>query len=193
MRILSFLAALLLLGGCNDSKKTTGNTVTSEQTVETSSADKVPGETAPSEAAAAEPAPVEKTPAEAPAADTAPAETATAAPVATVPVAEKSAPVTVSTSNVTTVTQTVSETSPAILFQKCAACHGNHAEKSALNQSAVIGEWDSKRIAAAIEGYQQGTYGGAMKVLMQSQVKGLTAAEIHSLSEYIANLNVKTH
>ena len=85
------------------------------------------------------------------------------------------------------------ETSPAELFQKCAACHGNHAEKSALNQSAVIGEWDSKRIVSAIVGYQDGTYGGAMKTLMQNQVKGLSRVQIEALSEYIANLYVKTH
>lgn len=85
------------------------------------------------------------------------------------------------------------ESSPAILFQKCAACHGNHAEKSALNQSAVIGEWDSKRIADAIIGYQDGTYGGAMKTLMVNQVKDLSKIQIEALSEYIANLYVKTH
>ena len=85
------------------------------------------------------------------------------------------------------------EVSPAILFQRCAACHGNHAEKSALNQSAVIGEWDSKHIAATIYGYQDGTYGAAMKTLMQNQVKDLSRNQVEALSEYIANLYVKTH
>lgn len=85
------------------------------------------------------------------------------------------------------------ETSPAVLFQKCAACHGNHAEKSALNQSAIIGTWDSKRIANAIKGYQDGTYGGAMKTLMRSQVKDLSRIQIEALSEYISHLYVKTH
>ena len=86
-----------------------------------------------------------------------------------------------------------SENSPALLFQKCAACHGSHAEKSALNQSAVINTWDAKRIASAIVGYQDGTYGGAMKTLMHNQVKDLSRAQIEALSGYIANLNVKTH
>ena len=85
------------------------------------------------------------------------------------------------------------ENSPAILFQKCAACHGGHAEKSALNQSAVINTWDAKRIASAIVGYQDNTYGGAMKTLMHNQVKDLSRAQIEALSAYIANLNVKTH
>lgn len=85
------------------------------------------------------------------------------------------------------------ETSPAMLYQKCAACHGSHAEKSALNQSAVIGEWDARRIVSSIVGYQEGTYGGAMKTLMQNQVKDLSRAQIEALAEYIANLYVKTH
>lgn len=85
------------------------------------------------------------------------------------------------------------ETSPAILYQRCAACHGNHGEKSALNQSAVIGDWDSKRIAAAIIGYQDGTYGNSMKTLMQNQVKDLNRIQIDALSEYISHLYVKTH
>ncbi len=85
------------------------------------------------------------------------------------------------------------ETSPAVLFQKCAACHGNHAEKSALNQSQIIGKWDSNRIASTIIGYQDGSYGGAMKTLMQNQVKDLSRIQVEALSEYIANLYVKTH
>lgn len=79
--------------------------------------------------------------------------------------------------------------SVAVLYQKCAACHGTHAEKSALNQSAVIAGWDAQRIAKAIEGYIDGTYGGAMKVLMKNQVNNLNRAEVEALSVYIANLN----
>jgi cytochrome c len=97
-----------------------------------------------------------------------------------------------SASNTTQASQTT-DFSPAVLFQACAACHGTHAEKSALNQSAIIGEWDSRRIAAAIVGYQKGTYGRTMKTLMQNQVKGLNRVQVEALSEYIANLYVKTH
>ena len=99
------------------------------------------------------------------------------------------------TRSITVTPQLLNKTahSPASLFQKCAACHGSHAEKSALNQSAVIGEWEAKRIAAAIVGYQDGSYGGAMKTLMHNQVKDLSRAEIEALSEYIAHLGIKTH
>jgi len=97
-----------------------------------------------------------------------------------------------SASNTTQASQSA-DFSPAVLFQACAACHGNHAEKAALNQSAIIGEWDSDRIADAIIGYQKGTYGRTMKTLMQNQVKGLSRVQVEALSEYIANLYVKTH
>lgn len=85
------------------------------------------------------------------------------------------------------------ESSPAALYQKCAACHGSHGDKPALNQSAIIGEWDAQRIVAAIVGYQEGTYGGAMKTLMQNQVKSLSHSQIEGLAEYISHLYVKTH
>lgn len=83
--------------------------------------------------------------------------------------------------------------SPAALYRKCAACHGAQGEKYALNQSQPIGQWDSQRIVSAIIGYQNGTYGGAMKTLMHNQVKELTRAQIVALSEYISHLYVKTH
>ncbi|MHC3994092.1 c-type cytochrome [Thiomicrolovo sp. ZZH C-3] len=171
MRTLAFTAALLLLAGCNDSPKTQP-----EATPKAAAAVETP-------APAAEPvvAP-ELQPAAEPA--LAPAPVKEAADNTSIAAAEK-APVIQSAA--------AAETSPALLFQKCAACHGNQGEKMALNQSAAIGEWESKRIADAIIGYQKGTYGGAMKTLMQNQVKDLTPVQVEALSEYIANLYVKTH
>ncbi|UFS63392.1 hypothetical protein LOH54_04495 [Sulfurimonas sp. HSL-3221] len=163
IRTLAFSAALLLLAGCNDSRKTSPAAAPkAEAPVETP---------APAVAPAAEPV-SEPTPVKE-AADNTSVAAAEKAPVV------QSAP--------------AAETSPALLFQKCAACHGNQGEKMALNQSAVIGEWESKRIADAIIGYQKGTYGGAMKTLMQNQVKDLTPVQVEALSDYIANLYVKTH
>ena len=165
MRIFLLFAALFLLAGCNNTQKTPTETAASDadSAVHTPV---TPTDAVPLSANASEPA--------------APGNATAAVPAATtLAAAEPKAQ--------------SSETSPAILFQKCAACHGSHAEKSALNQSAVIGEWDSKRIADAIIGYQDGTFGGAMKTLMQNQVKGLTPVEVQALSEYIANLYVKTH
>lgn len=81
--------------------------------------------------------------------------------------------------------------SAAMLYQKCAACHGTHGEKSALNQSQPIADWDAERIVNAIDGYLDGSYGGAMKVLMKNQVKDLNRAQIEALALYISNLNME--
>lgn len=160
IKTLSFLSALLLLlAGCDNTRKAPTETPANESAANTSV-------TAPMSAA----------------------ETPAAAPTAVTPVA-----VAAETETAQSEEEREAGVSPAILFQKCAACHGNHAEKSALNQSAVIGEWDSKHIAATIYGYQDGTYGAAMKTLMQNQVKDLSRNQVEALSEYIANLYVKTH
>jgi cytochrome c553 len=85
------------------------------------------------------------------------------------------------------------ETSPTALYQKCGACHGSQAEKPALGRSAVIAGWDEERIVSTIVGYQNGTYGGAMKTLMQNQVKDLSRSQIEALASYISHLGVKPH
>lgn len=74
------------------------------------------------------------------------------------------------------------------LYQKCASCHGVSAEKSALGKSQVIAGWDAQKTIDAIIGYQNGTYGGAMKALMSAQVKNLSDEEIQALARYIAAL-----
>lgn len=166
MRTFSVFAALLLLAGCNDSKETKKTPTPSAQ---------------PASQSVSTPAPsVPETTEIIPEPSSEPA---------VVPVSEAMNAAATSAPQLTH----KPETSPALLFQKCAACHGNHGEKSALNQSAVIGEWDSKRIANTIIGYQDGTYGGAMKTLMQNQVKDLSRVQVEALSEYISNLYVKTH
>ncbi len=73
------------------------------------------------------------------------------------------------------------------LYATCAACHGQNAEKKALNASKIIKGWDAAKIASAIFGYQDGSYGGAMKGLMTAQVINLSEAEVNALAEYIAN------
>jgi len=70
-------------------------------------------------------------------------------------------------------------------YQKCAACHGATGEKKALGKSKVMSEMTKAEIATAMHGYQDGTYGGAMKGLMAGQVKGLTAEDITFIAEKI--------
>ncbi|OQX59982.1 MAG: hypothetical protein B5M52_01820 [Helicobacteraceae bacterium 4484_230] len=77
---------------------------------------------------------------------------------------------------------------PTVLYKKCAACHGANAEKPALGKSKIIAGWNATLIKAALMGYKDGSYGGSMKALMQTQVKTLNNEEIKALAEYINKL-----
>jgi len=76
----------------------------------------------------------------------------------------------------------------ADLYKKCAGCHGQQAEKKAWGKSQAIGGWDVAKTEAALNGYKDGTYGGAMKGLMKGQVSSLDDTKIKELSEYISTL-----
>jgi len=86
------------------------------------------------------------------------------------------------------VKQETSTVDAAKLFMACAACHGSHAEKSALNKSQVIQGWSVTKIEKALQGYKDGSYGGAMKGIMKGQASKLNDAEIKALAEYISKL-----
>ena len=73
----------------------------------------------------------------------------------------------------------------ATLFKKCAACYGAKGEKHALGKSKVISTLSAQQIETAIKGYQDGTYGGAMKGLMKGQVATLNAEQIKAIAEFI--------
>jgi cytochrome c553 len=75
---------------------------------------------------------------------------------------------------------------PATLYKACTTCHGADAGKSALNKSQIIKGWSAQKIADALNGYKDGTYGGASKALMKGQVAKLSKEDIESLSNYIA-------
>ena len=77
---------------------------------------------------------------------------------------------------------------PKALFAKCIACHGSHAEKSALNKSQVIQGWSVEKISNALNGYKNGTYGGDMKGLMKSQIASYSDEEIKMVATFISNL-----
>lgn len=76
-----------------------------------------------------------------------------------------------------------------VLFgQKCASCHGAKAEKTALGKSQIIADFNEQQIKDALHGYQAGTYGKDMKVLMQGQAKALSNAQIDALAKHISAL-----
>ena len=74
------------------------------------------------------------------------------------------------------------------LFATCSSCHGVNAEKKALGKSQVIKDWDAAKIAKALNGYKDGTYGGAMKGIMKGQASKLSKEDIEKLSKYISKL-----
>ncbi|MBU1657509.1 c-type cytochrome [bacterium] len=74
------------------------------------------------------------------------------------------------------------------LYKKCASCHGQNAEKKALNQSQVIAGWDAAKIEAALKGYKDGSYGGKMKGLMKGQVASYDDAAIAAVAAHISSL-----
>jgi cytochrome c len=71
-------------------------------------------------------------------------------------------------------------------YAKCAGCHGANGEKAALGKSKIIKDMPKAEFVAALKGYQDGTYGGAMKGLMAGQVKGLDDAAIQAIADQIA-------
>lgn len=74
------------------------------------------------------------------------------------------------------------------LFTKCVACHGANAEKSALGKSKIIKGWSVDKVMTAFHGYKDGTYGGAMKGVMKSQIANFNEDELKALAEHISKL-----
>ena len=70
-------------------------------------------------------------------------------------------------------------------YKKCAGCHGATGEKVALGKSKVISSMSKADIVAAMKGYKDGTYGGAMKGLMKGQVASLSDADMNAIAEKI--------
>ena len=68
----------------------------------------------------------------------------------------------------------------------CASCHGANMEKKALGKSAVVAGWDEAKTIEALNGYKDGSYGGAMKGVMKGQVARLSDADIKDLAKQIA-------
>lgn len=74
------------------------------------------------------------------------------------------------------------------LYKACAACHGLNGEKPALGKSQIIAGWDKEKTIEAMNGYKDGSYGGAMKNIMKGQVTSKTDLEIEALAEFISKM-----
>jgi len=73
-----------------------------------------------------------------------------------------------------------------LLFNTCAGCHGSSGEKQALGKSQIIKGWSQEKVLQALNGYADGTYGGAMKAVMKGQAAKLTAQEREAVAKYIS-------
>ena len=75
------------------------------------------------------------------------------------------------------------------LFQKCAACHGQKAEKAALGKSEVIAGWKSDKTLDALKGYKAGTRNTkGMGALMKGQTAALSDGDMKMIAVYVAGL-----
>ncbi len=71
-------------------------------------------------------------------------------------------------------------------YAKCVVCHGKTGERAALGgKSRVISDMTKADIITALHGYQNGTYGGAMKAMMGQHTKDLSAADIDAIANQI--------
>ena len=82
----------------------------------------------------------------------------------------------------------ISLASASIVFgaaniKACKGCHGQTWEKPALGKSKVVKDMSKQEIIDSLKGYQNGTYGGALKGMMLGQVKNLNDADITALAE----------
>lgn len=75
-----------------------------------------------------------------------------------------------------------------IYTKTCTSCHGANGNLKALNVSKIIKDLSKEELEHALMGYKDGSYGGAMKGVMQGQVATLNAKQLESLVEYIATL-----
>ena len=87
------------------------------------------------------------------------------------------------------VATTVTKASGKLLYnQRCSSCHGSYAEKKAMNVSKIIAGWSKEETLKALQGYQNGTYGGKMKTIMKSQASLLNPEQKDSIADFLLSL-----
>jgi len=67
----------------------------------------------------------------------------------------------------------------------CKGCHGQQWEKVAMGKAKVVKDMSKAEIIKALKGYKDGSYGGALKGLMQVQVSTLSAKDIEKMAAKI--------
>jgi cytochrome c-type protein NapB len=67
----------------------------------------------------------------------------------------------------------------------CKGCHGASFEKKAMGKSKEVNKMSKADIVAALKGYKDGSYGGAMKGMMKGQVASLSDADMDAIAAEI--------
>jgi len=67
----------------------------------------------------------------------------------------------------------------------CVGCHGANFEKAALGKSKIVKDMTKENIVAALKGYKDGSYGGAMKGVMKGQADKLSDTDIEAIATQI--------
>ena len=85
------------------------------------------------------------------------------------------------------VTSKAKTITPAYIYNSkgCTGCHGVEGEKKALGKSKIIKNMSKEEIVNALKGYNNGTYGGTFKGLMQMSSKKLTEKDMASIADYL--------
>lgn len=77
----------------------------------------------------------------------------------------------------------------AALFQsRCQACHGQDASRAPAPGITPIKGKSSEDILKMLEGFQDGTFGGAQKQVMEGVAHQLTEAQMKELADYVSKL-----
>lgn len=77
----------------------------------------------------------------------------------------------------------------ATLFQtRCQACHGPDGGRPPVPGVAPIKGQSSEDILNMLKGFQNGTFGGAQKQVMEGIVHQLTEAQMKALADYASTL-----
>lgn len=74
----------------------------------------------------------------------------------------------------------------SLYTQKCAACHGEKAEGKA-NYPKLAGQ-NKEDLVKKLNGYIDGSFGGAQKVIMSGQAKQLAESEREAIVDYIVSI-----
>ncbi len=74
----------------------------------------------------------------------------------------------------------------SLYVKKCAACHGEKAERKA-SYLRLAGQ-TKEDLTKKLDGYIDGSFGGAQKVIMAGQAKQLAQSEREAIAEYISTI-----